>query len=198
MHFDAAREGELPVETVALARALVGYILVHDGPWGRLAGRIVETEAYPPGDPASHAYRGRRPRNAAMFGEPFHAYVYRIYGVHDCFNITSEPAEVGAAVLIRALEPLAGLEVMRERVGIAAEQDLCRGPGRLARALGLDRTLDGGALLLPGPLWLARPARPASEIGVTPRIGITRAAERPLRFYERSTRSVSGPRRLSP
>jgi DNA-3-methyladenine glycosylase len=169
---------------VELARALIGVVLVRDD-W-RIAGRIVETEAYPPGDPASHAFIGRRPRNGAMFLAPFHAYVYMSYGVHMCFNISSEAEGIGAAVLVRALEPVVGTELNMT------------GPGRLARALEIDRRLDGVALTEGGALWLAAGGDEARKIGASRRIGITKAAERRLRFYERGNSFVSGPKLLSP
>lgn len=174
----------LPTETVELARALIGVVLVRDD-W-RIAGRIVETEAYPPGDPASHAFIGRRPRNGAMFLAPFHAYVYMSYGVHMCFNISSEAEGVGAAVLVRALEPVVG-------------EDLnMTGPGRLAKALEIDRALDGHCLVGKGALWLSPAETAPQRIGATRRIGITKAAQKRLRFYERGNPFVSGPRSLSP
>jgi DNA-3-methyladenine glycosylase len=165
---------------------------------GIAAGRIVETEAYLVGDPASHAYRGQRPRNLAMFGPPFHAYVYHIYGMYWCFNVTSEARGTGAAVLIRALEPDEGVALMRKRRGVEELRLLCSGPGRLAQALDIDRSLDGRDLFANGQIALRPPDRPAGKIGRSRRIGITRAAHRLLRFYERGNHYVSGPRRLSP
>jgi len=157
----------------------------------------VEVEAYPPGDPASHAYTGLRVRNASMFLGPLRAYVYRIYGTSWCFNITSEPEGVGAAVLIRALEPLEGLGLMEARRGVAARRDLCRGPGRLCTALAIDASLDGAVLDPGGPLELL-PADEPVRVGVSARIGITKAAARRLRFYLRGSPYPSGPRSLSP
>lgn len=173
-------------------------VLVRDSVDGRSAGRIVETEAYVIGDPASHAYIGPRPRNASMFLEPFHSYVYLIYGTSFCFNVTSETLGEGAAVLVRALEPIDGIELMKRRRRTEMLRDLCRGPGRLTQALDIDRSLDGRALLSDPDIWLARPPGPRGPIGVSRRIGITRAAHRRLRFYERGNPFVSGPRTLSP
>lgn len=198
MAFERVPPDDLPFSTIALARKLIGTVLVRSSHDGIVAGRIIETEAYPPRDPASHAFIGRRPRNASMFLSPLHAYVYLIYGTSLCFNITSETADRGAAVLIRALEPIAGLELMRERRGVGRERDLCRGPGRLAQALAIDRSLDGRYLPTDAEVWLARGERGRAPIGKSSRIGISRAAERPLRFYERGNPFVSGPRSLSP
>lgn len=191
------RAPELPHDTSALARALLGTILVRDDERGRTAGRIVETEAYELDDPASHAFIGRRPRNVSMFLPPFHAYVYLIYGTNFCFNVSSEPEDHGAAVLVRALEPVDGIALMEERRGTQVLRDLCRGPGRLCKALGIDKGLDGTFVLREGPLWLAR-GTPPSSVGASARIGVTSAHERRLRFYERGSRFVSGPRSLSP
>ena len=166
---------------------------------GSAGGRIVETEAYLIGDPASHAYRGARPRNIAMFGPPFHAYVYHIYGMYWCFNVTSEPQGMGAAVLIRALEPDEGIALMRARRGVDPLRLLCSGPGRLAQALKIDRSLDGRDLFGDARIALLPPTtRAPVRIGRSRRIGITQAATRLLRFYERGNPFVSGPRRLSP
>ena len=181
-----------------LAGALLGCVLVRDCPDGRTAGRIVETEAYVLDDPASHAYRGLSKRNASMFLAPFHAYVYKIYGTSFCVNVTSETQGEGAAVLIRALEPLEGLSFMEARRGTTRVRDLARGPGRLCQALAIDLALDGANLLTGSQLWLA--ARPASGVraGKSRRIGITKAAHRLLRFYEKGNPFVSGPKGLSP
>jgi DNA-3-methyladenine glycosylase len=190
------RARELPAGTVDLAKALIGCVLVRDCPDGRAAGRIVETEAYVLGDPASHAYRGKSSRNASMFLSAHHAYVYKIYGTSWCVNVTSESQDEGAAVLIRALEPLEGLSLMEGRRRTTRVLDLCRGPGRLSQALAIDRDLDGVDLLRSLDLWLAAPMAPAA-VGTSRRIGITKAFTRRLRFYERGNSFVSGPKRLS-
>jgi DNA-3-methyladenine glycosylase len=167
---------------------------------GTAGGRIVETEAYLVGDPASHAYRGRTPRNLVMFGPPFHAYVYHIYGMYWCFNVTSEADGTGAGILIRALEPDEGIDLMRERRGVEPVRLLCSGPGRLAQALDIDRSLNGRDLFGDPEIALLPPQRPVGKVGRSRRIGITQAAARVrlLRFYERGNPCVSGPRRLSP
>ncbi|MDB5070807.1 MAG: DNA-3-methyladenine glycosylase [Candidatus Eremiobacteraeota bacterium] len=164
-----------------------------------LAGRIVETEAYFPDDPASHAYRGMTRRNRAMFGPPLHAYVYFIYGANWCLNVTAETGGVGAAALVRACEPVAGLEVMRElrgRPGVK-DRELLRGPGNLCRALGIGPEFDGADLTADAALWLADDGT-VLPVAVSTRIGITKAAHEPLRFYVPGHPSVSGPRALSP
>ena len=189
----ALRRDDLPADTVALARFLLGTIVVRDGLGQRLAGRIVETEAYPPGDPASHAFRRRTTRNAAMFLPLGHAYVYLAYGTALMLNVASETDGVGAAVLVRALHPLAGVPQMAAHRGLDRLRDLTRGPGRLAQALRIDRTLDGIDLLAgAGPLWLGTDGNAPGQIGTTVRIGITKAAERPLRFIVPGDRFVSG------
>jgi DNA-3-methyladenine glycosylase len=164
-----------------------------------LVGRIVETEAYFPDDPASHAFRGRTQRNGAMFGPPLHAYVYFIYGANWCLNVTAEADGVGAAALVRAVEPLRGVERMRAlrgRPGLK-DRDLARGPGNLCRAFAIGPAFDGADLTTGPALWLAGDgAKP--EVGVSTRIGITKAAHEPLRFYARGNASVSGRRALSP
>jgi DNA-3-methyladenine glycosylase len=174
--------------TERLARDLLGCVLVHGRGTERVAGRIVETEAYlASGDPASHSHRGPTRRNASMFGRPGLAYVYLIYGMHHCLNVVSAEDGVGEAVLIRALEPLAGLDVMRARRGGVRDRELCRGPGKLAQAFGLTLEHDGLDLCR-GPLgvwpgggrWGALPE--AADIEVGPRVGIRRAADLPLRF----------------
>ncbi|MBV9272141.1 MAG: DNA-3-methyladenine glycosylase [Candidatus Eremiobacteraeota bacterium] len=198
MKFARIARGALPAETVALAQALIGCALVRDCPDGRRAGRIVEVEAYIPGDPASHAFRGETQRNAAMFLGPFHSYVYRIYGTSMCINVTSETAGVGAAVLIRALEPVEGLRLMELRRRTTRMRDLCRGPGRLCQALDIDLRLDAVDLLEGDSVWLARAGGKRPVVASSTRIGITKAADRTLRFYEPDNPFVSGPKWLSP
>jgi DNA-3-methyladenine glycosylase len=188
----------LPVETQALAQALIGCVLVSSGAEGLTAGRIVETEAYLPDDPACHAYAGKSARNATLFGPPHRAYVYLIYGTSYCFNLSSEAPGVGAGVLVRALEPLAGIDLMRRRRGVENVRDLCRGPGRLCVALGIDRSFDGADVLAAGALWIAPGEGPRPRVRRSRRIGLTRAAHRRLRFYEAGNRYVSGPLHLSP
>jgi DNA-3-methyladenine glycosylase len=144
--------------TVEVARALLGCWLVvrHEAGW--VGGRIVEAEAYTQDDPASHSYRGKTERNAAMFGAPGTAYVYLIYGVHECFNAVCQPEGVGEAVLIRALEPTVGLETMFQRRGGVHWTQLCRGPGNLCRALGITRALNGESLITGRiQIWRGRP-----------------------------------------
>jgi DNA-3-methyladenine glycosylase len=191
------RRADLPIETVELARFLIGKIVTHDAAGGRAAGRIVETEAYLPDDPASHSFRGKTPRNGSMFLERGFAYVYRIYGTSLCLNVSSDELGVGAAVLVRALEPIGGLPLMARRRPGVAEVELARGPGKLTVALGIAMSHDGVDLCARGPLWLGALRAPAPEVGTSVRIGLTRAAAEPLRFYERRSVFVSGPRRLS-
>jgi DNA-3-methyladenine glycosylase len=198
MMFTRVRPGCLPIETQSLARALLGCVLVRDSDEGKAAGRIVETEAYLPGDPACHGYKGKSRRNATLFGPPHRAYVYQIYGTSYCFNLSSERAGEGAGVLVRALEPVEGLELMQQRRAIESKRDLCRGPGRLCRALDIDRSLDGIDLFTHPSLWLAEDGSLSMRVRRSPRIGVTRAAERRLRFYAAGSPYVSGAARLSP
>ncbi len=188
---------DLPTDTVALARSLIGALLVRDLPQGPVSGRIVETEAYVVGDEASHAYRGMTPRNRSLFLEPGHAYVYLAYGVSYMLNVSSEAAGIGAGVLIRALEPLEGVAIMRENRGVERLRDLTRGPGRLAKALRIDRSLDGLDLCRKGALWLEHGGHEPLEIGLSKRIGISRDVDRLLRFYLRANPFVSGPKSLN-
>ena len=188
---------ELPTDTVALAQFLIGKLVVRDIPDGRMTGRIVETEAYLPGDAACHAYRGMTKRNRSLFRERGHAYVYIAYGTAWMLNVSGEGEGIGAGVLIRALEPLHGIALMQRHRGTAGERDLARGPGRLAAALAIDRTLDGIDLCREGPLWLADDATPQGPVGESVRIGITKDADRVLRFYLRGSPCLSGPRRLN-
>ena len=198
------RRAELPADTVALARFLIGKIVVRELNGIRLSGRIVETEAYPQRDPAAHHFRGPTPRNRSMFLRRGHAYVYFSYGNHFMLNVSAEITGIGGGVLIRALEPLEGISQMEQHRKTARLLDLTRGPGRLASALRIDRSLDGTDLCAPGPLWLGaitiqrRPTPPpqALILAKSPRIGITRAADRLLRFYERGSPFVSGPQSL--
>ena len=188
---------ELPRDTVELARFLIGKSLVHDVAQGRMSGRIVEAEAYVPGDAACHAFRGPTPRNRSLFLERGHAYVYFIYGSFFMLNVSGEGEGIGAGVLLRGLEPLEGIDLMRLRRDVVRLEDLTRGPGRLAEAMWIERDCDGVDLCGSGSLWLGREIKPAGEIGVSVRIGLTREIDRPLRFYERGNRFVSGPRRLN-
>ncbi len=187
---------ELPVATEALARYLIGKVLVRELAPGRISGRIIETEAYPPGDAAGHAFRGQRAGNRALFMEPGHAYVHFSYGVHFLLNISSEPAGVGGGVLLRALAPLEGIEFMARQRGVTRVADLARGPGRLAQAMAIEKGFDGLDLCTEGPLWLAAAVGPVGEIGESVRIGISKETERQRRFYERRNPLVSGPKRL--
>jgi DNA-3-methyladenine glycosylase len=192
------KRAALPVDTAELARFLIGKMVVRNLAEGVAGGRIVETEAYVLDDPASHAYRGLTPRNRALFLERGHAYVYLAYGVSFMLNVASETPDIGAGVLIRAIEPTIGVAIMERNRGVTRLQDLARGPGRLCSALKIDRRLDGTDLCAAGPLWLATDDRAADEIGLSKRIGITRAADWTLRFYVRGSRFVSGPRSLNP
>jgi DNA-3-methyladenine glycosylase len=191
------RRKELPVDTVELARYLIGKVAVHDTVDGRLSGRIVETEAYPVGDSAGHAFRGKTRRNGSLYLEPGHAYVYFAYGSSFMLNVSSEPAGVGAGVLLRALEPLDGIDRMQRLRGGADLLILARGPGRLAQALQIDFRQDGLDLCAAGPLWLAFSRRKTGPIGKSVRIGLSRKVESELRFYERDNPYVSGPKRLN-
>jgi DNA-3-methyladenine glycosylase len=188
---------ELPVDTAQLARFLIGKMLVRKLAEGVAGGRVVETEAYSVGDPAGHAYRGITARNKALFLERGHAYVYLAYGTSFMLNVSSEKSGVGAGVLIRAIEPTDGISIMERRRGTERLRDLARGPGRLCAALDIDRRLDGIDLCREGPLWLGSDGQPSEEIGQGKRIGITRAADSPLRFYVRGNSFVSGPRALN-
>lgn len=187
---------ELPSDTVAMAKFLIGCTLVHDVGGERLAGRIVETEAYLVGDAASHAYGGLTKRNPSMFLARGHAYVYISYGVWPMLNVSSMEKGVGEAVLIRAFEPLYGIEAMRRSASERAV-DIARGPGRLARALRVTLAHDGTDLCGDGPLFLGAPLRRTAPIAASTRIGITKDADRVLRFFERGSPYVSGLKRLN-
>jgi len=204
--------------TVDAARRLLNCLLISVAPEGLTAGRIAETEAYTQEDPACHAYRGQTPRNASMFGPPGHAYVYFTYGMHYCFNAVTAPVSAAEAVLIRSIEPLAGLELMAARRGLDSHKaesapappsdaearqrrirlgrHLCGGPGKLCMACRLTRADDGQDLTIAGRLWIAPPLPEYGELADTDivasrRIGITRGVELPWRFYARNEPYIS-------
>jgi len=188
---------ELPTDTATLASYLIGKVLVRELPEGVVSGRIVETEAYIVGDAAGHAYRGMTQRNCSLFLERGRAYVYLAYGSAYMLNVSSETPGVGAGVLVRALEPLEGIPIMRLNRGVRRLRDLTRGPGRLASALQIDLRLDGLDLCQQGPLWLGYDDHEPGELGQSIRIGISRDVNRLLRFYLRGSPFVSGPRSLN-
>jgi DNA-3-methyladenine glycosylase len=188
---------DLPVDTVKLARYLIGKTLVLDLPRGRLSGRIVETEAYAVGDAAGHAFTGETPSRRSLFLRHGHAYVYFTYGSSFMMNVSSEEPGVGAGVLLRALEPLEGVPFMERRRSTRRLLDLTRGPGRLAQAMSINKRFDGVDLCAGGKLWLGSAIRRAGPIGASVRIGITRDVHLLYRFYERGSPFVSGPKRLS-
>jgi DNA-3-methyladenine glycosylase len=174
---------------VEVARDLVGCVVAHDG----TSGVIVETEAYHDSEPACHAYVGLTARTRPLFGPPGRAYVYRSYGIHALLNAVSEAEGVGAAVLIRALEPLDGVDEMRARRGLERIEQLCSGPGKLTQALGIELDVNDTGLGGSGPVSILPPpaGRPAPELVAGTRIGITKAAELPWRFWARGNRHVS-------
>jgi DNA-3-methyladenine glycosylase len=173
-----------------VSRELIGCLVTHQG----CSGIIVETEAYHESEPASHAYIGLTERNRVLFGPPGRAYVYRSYGIHACLNAVCEPAGVGAAALIRALEPVDGIELMRERRGVERLEDLCSGPGKLTQALGIE-LVDNGVDLATGPILIAGRSREWRDVAVVAsrRIGITKAAELEWRFSAVGSRYLSRP-----
>ncbi|THD64614.1 DNA-3-methyladenine glycosylase [Phenylobacterium sp.] len=182
----AARQAELFTSPSHLAaRMMIGWTIALDG----VGGRIVETEAYHYSDPASHSFSGPTPRNAVMFGPPGVIYVYRSYGIHWCMNLVCGD-EPGSAVLLRALEPTEGLDLMIARRGLEAPRLLCSGPGRLCQALGVTRAQNGMKAFEP-PFALT--PGPAGKIAVGPRIGITKAVDVPWRFGEAGSRFLSKP-----
>jgi DNA-3-methyladenine glycosylase len=172
-----------------VAPDLVGTTLLVDG----VGGTIVEVEAYDHEDPAAHGYHGRTTRNASMFGPPGHAYIYRSYGVHWCLNFVCEDEGRASAVLVRALEPTAGLDLMRNRRGLEDDRLLCAGPGRLCQALAVSREHDG--LPLDRSPFRLEPRERDLDVSAAPRIGITRAADLPWRYAARGSRFLS--RRVS-
>jgi DNA-3-methyladenine glycosylase len=185
------RAGDFYARSVhEVARDLVGCVVRH----GETAGRIVETESYHMEEPACHAYAGLTERTSTLFGPPGHAYVYFSYGVHSLLNAVAEPEGVGAAVLIRALEPLDGLEVMRERRGVEGAEELCSGPGKLTQALGIGLSLNGSSLV-DGPIEVLtrEPGSREPRVVIGERVGITKAADLPWRFCDADSRHVSRP-----
>ena len=198
----AARSGRaLPMSfydrpTEQVARDLLGAVLECTTPLGTASGRIVETEAYlGPDDPACHAVAGLTERTRNLHGPPGIAYVYFIYGVHWCFNAVTREEGHGSAVLVRAVEPLAGVDLMRERRGnVRRDVDLTNGPGKLCQALGIDGAMDGTRLTQPPLRILAAPPVEDGDVEITPRIGITRAADWPLRWLVRGNPYVSATR----
>jgi DNA-3-methyladenine glycosylase len=193
------RAAQLPVEfftqsAETVARKLLGALVVSTMGGERTAGRIVETEAYlGRDDPASHGYLLRRnSRNEALYGPPGQWYVYLSYGIHWCANLVCWSHGGGSAILLRALEPVEGLDVMRKRRGLEEDRQLCSGPGKLCQALGITRELDGKAMVGSAVQVLAEKVSAGAQIAVTPRIGITKAAEWPLRFLIAGSRFTSG------
>jgi DNA-3-methyladenine glycosylase len=172
-----------------VARDLLGCVVRH----GATAGVIVETEAYHESEPACHAHVGLTGRTHVLFGPPGRAYVYRSYGIHALLNAVCEPEGVGAAVLIRALAPVEGIDLMRARRGLERVEDLCSGPGKLTQALAIEMDLNQSDLEA-GPITIEPAASEEVDIAVGPRVGITKAAELPWRFAVRGSRFVSRPR----
>ena len=186
------------LDTLSIAKNLLGYTFIHESDEGKTAGIIVETEAYLQDDPACHAYRKKSVRNAPMFGKAGTIYVYQIYGMHFCVNISTNQEDIGEAVLIRALEPTEGLDLMEERrlkhskLTQMKPKDLCSGPGKLVQAMGINKNmndwhiLDSGLKIIPPKIQIAD-----SDIITTVRIGITQGADLPYRFYIKENKFVS-------
>jgi DNA-3-methyladenine glycosylase len=183
----------LPSDAAELARFLIGKTIVRKTGRSRISGRIVETEAYPPGDRSGHAFRGRTASNQCLFLDKGFAYVYFIYGTSYMLNVSAEEPGIGAGVLLRAIEPLEGINLMKQLRKTDKLKDLARGPGRLAAALQIDKRLDGVDLCAEGPLWLGTPVRETAHVSTAVRIGITHEVDRLLRFFEAGSPFVSGP-----
>lgn len=189
----------VPHDTVTLARWLIGKVLVSQVRGAQLTGRIVETEAYLQREAACHAFRGMTPRNRSLFLEHGHAYVYLCYGTSLMLNISSEPAGVGSGVLLRALQPLSGIEHMRRGREHVRRADLARGPGRLAAAMRINKNHDGLNLFNGAKLWIGSDGFEVAEqqIGISVRIGLTKAADEHLRFFLAASPYLSGSRTLN-
>ena len=188
---------EVPRDTITLARWLLGKVLVSKIRGTPSSGRIVETEAYLQREAACHCFRGKTARNRSLYLEAGHAYVYLCYGTSYMLNVSSEAAGVGSGVLLRALEPLTGIEHMRRGRQHVRREDLTRGPGRLAAALGVDLRHDGLDLFTDPKLWIGSDAYQVDNIGVSTRIGLTKAADEPLRFFVAGSPHLSGPRAIN-
>jgi len=176
-------------DALHLAPALLGCRLVHASSEGVTAGIIVETEAYRADDEASHSFRGKTPRNAVMFGPAGHAYIYFSYGVHYCLNVVGAGATGAEAVLIRALEPTAGLALMERRRSTTDRRNLCSGPGKLVQAMGIRPAQNGASLVTPQLHIMAREQEPV--VLVSPRVGISRAVDKPWRFFVAENNYIS-------
>lgn len=182
----------LELDTLTVAKSLLGYTLVHESHEGITAGIIVETEAYLTDDPACHAYRRKSLRNAPMFGEAGTIYVYQIYGMHFCVNISTNKKDIGEAVLIRALQPTEGIELMQERRNTNSLKNLCSGPGKLVQAMGIHRAMNNWQIM-DSDLKIISPEIqiPENQIITTTRIGITQGADLPYRYYLKDNIFVS-------
>ncbi|MGI6554773.1 MAG: DNA-3-methyladenine glycosylase [Bacillota bacterium] len=179
-------------DTTTVAKNLLGKIMVFEGNEGLVSGKVVETEAYLGiNDPSCHSARGKNRRNAVMFGPSGHAYIYLIYGMYLCFNVTSGPEGSPEAVLIRALEPLEGIDIMCKNRGQDSIYNLCSGPGKLVQALGIDMSLNGISVVEGRVKFLEQPSPEPFCIVQTTRIGISKAADWPLRFYIKGSKFVS-------
>ena len=182
----------LKKSTLTVAKELLNYTLVHESSEGITSGRIVETEAYLSDDPACHASRGMTKRNEVMFGLPGHAYIYFIYGMYHCFNVVTAKKGVGEAVLIRALEPVEGIELMMaRRPKVKKVKDLCNGPAKLVIAMGMKREQNGLFLSPQNSLYLLKNHRTIDKVVTTTRIGIALGSELPYRFHLKDSPFVS-------
>ncbi len=189
--------GSVPRDTIALAGWLLGKVLVSQVRGGQVSGRIVETEAYLQREAACHGFRGKTARNRSLFLEHGHAYVYLCYGTSYMLNVSSEAAGVGEGVLLRALQPLTGIERMQRGRKHVRPADLARGPGRLAAAMQVDLRHDGLDLFTGPRLWIGSDGYEVADIGVSVRIGLTKAAHEPLRFFVAGSPHLSGSRLLN-